>query len=99
MLIQLFLFRPLEKAFHLVCLTRNDRINTMGSSRPLPGSLIDIVLTVTQRCHPLPDPRRYQLLQPLGGTLGALGAHARARGAYRVPLPEHPREELPLGRR
>lgn len=59
MLIQLFLFRPLEKAFHLVCLTRNDRINTMGPLRPLPNSLIDIVLTITQRCHSLPGSRRH----------------------------------------
>lgn len=44
------------------------------------------------------DPCRYQLLEPLGGALGALGAHAPDGGAHRVPLPESPCEELPLGR-
>lgn len=56
-------------------------------------------LTATQRRHPLPDPRRRQRLQPLVGALGALVAHARPRGARRVPLPEHPHQELPLGQR
>lgn len=54
-------------------------------------------IPLSQRHPARPHPRRRQRLQPMERPLGALGAHAPARGARRVPLPEHPHQELPLG--
>ena len=87
-----FSFRPLEKALPLVCIF-------WGAIEPFfAPQMTNLILTNAQCRPPMLDPCRYQLLQPLGGALGALGAHAPDGGAHRVPLPEHSCEELPLGR-
>lgn len=51
-----------------------------------------------QRLHPRARPRRRQRVLAVVGALGALVSHAPSGGAHRVPLPEHPNQELPLGR-
>jgi hypothetical protein len=65
---------------------------------PLLNLEAHILIISLQRRHSRPDRWWPQRLQPVERALGALVSHAPARGACRIPLPEHPLQELPLGR-
>ena len=64
----------------------------------VPNETAAYIWTVQCR-YPLPRPREHQRLEPVAGTLAALGPHATAGGESGIPLPELADEELLLGER